>query len=220
LGAGLGKKIPAAVTKLVDIFHSVVDAVRPFVDSSTKLKLVAIAVAGVIMGPLISSIVSLGIAIMTTPVGWILAAFAAIAFAIYEIYKHWDGIKAFFAKLWDGVKAVFVKVAEFLGNIFLDYTPIGLLMKHWGGVKDFFTSLWDGVTAVFQKAWDFILSIVDKVTWAVDKVIAAKDFLTGGPGLDDMVNMMNGTTKPNDVGTARRAASWDRCEPAPRRPRS
>jgi hypothetical protein len=49
------------------------------------------------------------------------------------------------------VKAIFVTVAEFLGNMFLDYTPIGLLMKHWGGVKDFFVSLWDGVTAVFPE---------------------------------------------------------------------
>lgn len=70
--------------------------------------------AAVMSGPLLSALlgaasafISLGVAIMTTPVGWIMAAVAAIAGAAYLIYKHWEPIKTFFSGLWDGISEAF-----------------------------------------------------------------------------------------------------------------
>lgn len=114
----LGKKIPGAVEKLIGAFKAVVGAVAPFVDSSTKLKVIAGVLAAVILGPLVESVYALGEAILTTPVGWILAAIAAIAAGVYEIIKHWKGISAFFVNLWDGVKATFKAAWEYIKGIY------------------------------------------------------------------------------------------------------
>lgn len=54
-------------------------------------------VAAVLSGPLLSALagaatafISLGAAILTTPVGWIIAAVAGIGAGIYALVKHWD----------------------------------------------------------------------------------------------------------------------------------
>ncbi len=44
---------------------------------------------------------------MVLIIAGIIAAGAALAFAAYEIYKHWAGIKAFFSHLWGSVSAAF-----------------------------------------------------------------------------------------------------------------
>ena len=52
-------------------------------------------------------VVSFGVALMATPVGWILAAVAAIAGAAYLIYRYWGDIGDFFERIWDSAgKAV------------------------------------------------------------------------------------------------------------------
>jgi len=68
-----------------------------------------ITMLGAIMaGPFLLSILgvakafgALGIAMMTTPIGWFLGGIAAIAGGAYLIYKNWEGIKEWFSKLFD-----------------------------------------------------------------------------------------------------------------------
>lgn len=55
----------------------------------------------VAVGSLASSFVTLGAAMLTTPVGWLLAAAAAI----YAIYKNWAKIKDVAGKTWENAKA-------------------------------------------------------------------------------------------------------------------
>ncbi|MNQ91564.1 hypothetical protein D3C85_1069520 [compost metagenome] len=47
--------------------------------------------------------IRLGIAIMTTPVGWIMAAIALIAGAAYLIYKNWDTLGPWFKEMWGNI---------------------------------------------------------------------------------------------------------------------
>jgi TP901 family phage tail tape measure protein len=58
----------------------------------------------------LGAIKGLGIALLTTPIGWFILGIAAIAGAAYLIYKNWEPIKAFFKDLWDGIK---LKASEF-----------------------------------------------------------------------------------------------------------
>ncbi len=70
----------------------------------------------------------LGAAIMSTPVGWILAigaAIVAIGVGAYQVYKHWDTIKP-------------------------------KLLKLWGGIKSFFTGVWLKMKEVFSSVWEWI----------------------------------------------------------------
>lgn len=74
----------------------------------------AIAALAVFVGPLVvalgvaaQAVLSFGIALMATPVGWVVAGIAAIALAAYEIYAHWTPISAFFKQLWADVVGYF-----------------------------------------------------------------------------------------------------------------
>ena len=55
------------------------------------------------LGSLALAFGQLGMAMLTTPVGWFVAAVAAA----YAIYKNWDGLYAYFQNLCAGVKAAF-----------------------------------------------------------------------------------------------------------------
>lgn len=169
-----GKKLPAAIHKFADAFLHAIDVVADIIDSLGGFKTVAIAVAGVIAGPLIAAVVSLGIAILSTPIGWIVAGFAAFAVAAVLMVKHWDDIKETVAK----VGAVLMTtpfgwvVASIAGLIGL----ANQLIQAWDPISDFFIGLWDGVVSVFERAWEIIKGIVDKVSDAVDSI---GEFFTG-----------------------------------------
>ncbi|WP_302261888.1 hypothetical protein [Desulfovibrio piger] len=59
------------------------------------------------LGSLALAFGQLGMAMLTTPVGWFVAAVAAVAGAAYAIYKNWDGLVAYFRGLWEGVRKAF-----------------------------------------------------------------------------------------------------------------
>ncbi len=56
---------------------------------------------------MIGAVKAFGVALLTTPLGWILAAVAAIAAAAYLIYDNWEPISEFFTTLWDGIVGKF-----------------------------------------------------------------------------------------------------------------
>jgi phage-related minor tail protein len=89
----------------------------------------------------------------------VMAIIAAIAAAAYLIYSNWDKIKAFFSKLWDGVKVIISKAWEFIKNIFLNFTPLGLIIKNWDSIKAFFVKLWDGVKVPFRNIISFVTGL-------------------------------------------------------------
>lgn len=169
--AGLGKKLPAAFSKLSSAVGSVIDFIRPFVDSATKLKLIAVAVAGVIVGPLIASIYSLGVALLTTPVGWIVGGLALIGLAAAALINDWGGVRSFFVDMWDAIADKFGWAAHVLKLVLLPITGLAtIFIGAWDEVSGFFVDLWDGITATFEAAWAGIKKVVDRIVEAVDFV--------------------------------------------------
>ena len=63
---------------------------------------------------MIPTIWSLGVALMSTPLGWFMAAIAAIIGLVVLIYKNWEPIKQFFADLWGGIKTAFTSVYDWI----------------------------------------------------------------------------------------------------------
>lgn len=49
----------------------------------------------------------LGVALMTTPIGWAILGFAALVAAGVWVYKNWDTLKATWKGLWDEAKGIF-----------------------------------------------------------------------------------------------------------------
>ncbi|HVJ29757.1 MAG TPA: hypothetical protein VNA66_05550 [Gammaproteobacteria bacterium] len=186
----LGEKLPGAVAKLVDVFKGIVNFIRPFVDSGTKLKILAGVLAAVIAGPLVASVYSLGVALLTTPVGWIVAGLAAIAAAALILITDWGGVRTFFVDLWDTLGEKFGIARDIVAFTLAPFIYIpAKIIANWDSISSFFVNLWDGITGVFEKAWNFIKGIIDKVVGAVDTVKGA---------VSDVIDFVNPFSSDDD----------------------
>lgn len=92
------------------------------------------------LGSLISMLgagfLKLGIAIMTTPIGWIVAGIAAVVAGFALLWNKCEGFRKFWIGLWEGIKSVFKSVADvIIGIIDTILSPIDTLMKGIAAVK-------------------------------------------------------------------------------------
>lgn len=143
-----------------------IGSILNFVDAigGVKTLMIGLGIAW-LAGPL-SAIISIGSALLTLiPViasfgGALLALIVAnpvmlaigiaiglIARAVYEIYKNWGPIKAWFLELWESIKVIFNQGWELFKTIF-SWSPLGLILRSWGPVLSFFTGLWDKVKGI------------------------------------------------------------------------
>lgn len=123
-----------AIKRLVEFIQSAVDVIGGW---GNAIAVVAAVMAGPLLAALAtatSAIVSLGIALLTTPVGWlaaaIVAAAAVIAYAVVKIYKNWEPIKEFFSNLWGDIKKIFTDSIA--------------------SIEEFLTGMWDRVAGLFS----------------------------------------------------------------------
>ncbi|QSH40919.1 hypothetical protein P0136_10720 [Lentisphaerota bacterium ZTH] len=107
--------------------------------------------------PLITTgIYAIGTALMTTPVGWIIAGIAAIAGAAYLIYEYWDPICDFFGDLWADVIGLFKVGWSWVQKLF-SFTPLGMVIKNWKPLCSFFGNLWDFIIGGAKRTLGWIL---------------------------------------------------------------
>ena len=99
-----------------------------------------------------------GTALLTTPVGWVILAIAAIAGAAYLIYKYWEPIKAFFSGIWSHVKTAFAGGIGGVSTLIANWSPLGLFYRAFAGVLG-----WFGI-ALPAKFTDFGASILQRIT--------------------------------------------------------
>ncbi|KMQ73998.1 phage tail tape measure protein [Marinobacter subterrani] len=99
----------------------------------------------------IAGIRALGLALMATPIGWIIAGVTAVAGAVYLIYRNWEGIAEWFGNLWQGVKDFFSRGAGEIAGDLLAWTPAGLIYRHWDGIAEWFGGMWDGIAGYFSQ---------------------------------------------------------------------
>lgn len=159
------------------------------------LKTVAIAISAIFASKLLTSIFGivsavsaltkavwgLGMAILSTPVGWILAVIAAVIFAIYMIYNHWDELVAFFKASWEFIFSIFSKAIDWLKSNFTEEwnACAKAITWYWDLVKSFYGTLWDGICGYFKWAWgvikeiaNFICGIPQAITSAFDGLVS------------------------------------------------
>jgi len=101
----------------------------------------------------------------------ILLAVAALAVGVYYVIKYWDQIKGFFAKLWKSVTAIFLTTWNWIKNLFLSYTPAGLVIKHWSKITKFFSDLWTKVKGVFTGFVEWITGLGDRFFQAGSNIV-------------------------------------------------
>lgn len=100
----------------------------------------------------IAGIRALSLAFLTTPVGWIVTGIAAVAGAVYLIYRNWDSIAAWFGQLWEAIKAFFGRSIGDIAGDLLAFTPAGLIYNNWSSITAWFGQLWQGVRAFFGRS--------------------------------------------------------------------
>lgn len=141
------------------------------------IALAARAVPAAIVG-----IRSLSVALLTTPIGWIIAGITAVAGAAYLIYKNWDGISEWFGGLWSSITAFFDRgIGEIVADL-LAFSPAGLLMKGIDAVFELFGArplseigqewiggLWTGIEGQWSELTSWLSTKVSELTdWMPD----------------------------------------------------
>ncbi|MFQ1952616.1 phage tail tape measure protein [Aeromonas veronii] len=150
-------------------------------------------------GPLLTFIkaltmgmVRLGIAMLTTPIGWFIMGIVAIAAGAYLLYKHWDGVTKWFSDLWAQCKVPALAFWELLKELF-SWTPIGMLIMHWNEIWAFFDTLpagaankgkaiIDGLIGGISAKWE---SLKNKIKALTDLL---PDWMKGGGSVTANVN--------------------------------
>lgn len=110
------------------------------------------------MGALWSVIVSLGAAIMATPIGWIIAGIVALGAAVYLAIKYWDDIKAVIGSFFSWIGDMLKPVSDMIFSAFTK--PIDAIKAYWQGLVGFISGLWEQVTGIFNKA----MPVIEKIT--------------------------------------------------------
>lgn len=165
------EKLPGTLRQIRDTVSDLAAKLRPLgvaigwlCDHFGTANVILATVAGALAAFLVPSLYAtatafyaLGVAILTTPVGWILAAIVAIAGAAYLIYKNWGPISKFFSTWWQAVKGVFAAVG------------------------DFFSGIWDEVKAGFKDG--FLLGILRMLVTLNPVNLIMRAFTELGPRL-------------------------------------
>ncbi|WP_421296213.1 phage tail tape measure protein [Aeromonas sp. 604534] len=150
-------------------------------------------------GPLLTFIkaltmgmVRLGIAMLTTPIGWFIMGIVAIAAGAYLLYKNWDGVTKWFSDLWAQCQAPALAFWALLKELF-SWTPIGMLIMHWNEIWAFFDTLpagaankgkaiIDGLIGGISAKWE---SLKNKIKALTDLL---PDWMQGGGSVTANVN--------------------------------
>ncbi|RUV00075.1 hypothetical protein EOB36_18185 [Mesorhizobium sp. M6A.T.Cr.TU.017.01.1.1] len=158
------------ISRIAENFTAFLDAIKPVVDFlGGPMQTVLIVLGTWTAAPLITALtavgaafVTLGITIMATPVGWFLAAVAAIAGAAYLIYQNWDSIAKFFGEFWDYVTGLFSSAVAYIQSIPGKLYDVGAAMVDsiWQGLK----SKWGEVVAWLKGA------VADLIGWLPESI--------------------------------------------------
>ena len=96
---------------------------------------------GILIGPLVTALRTVGIALWglsANPIVLVIAAVvAALAAGAYLIYTNWDAVKNYFASAWTEIKAGFSGGLGGIINTLANFSPIGLIYQAFAGVLSY-----------------------------------------------------------------------------------
>uniref|UniRef100_UPI0035D103A7 phage tail tape measure protein n=1 Tax=Bartonella sp. AS69XJJH TaxID=3243508 RepID=UPI0035D103A7 len=124
-----------------------------------------------------SAFISLGIAIMTTPIGWIAGGIAALVGVGYLLYKNWDTVVSFISNLWNSFASLCSNVFNNLLTLFKNFSPLSWISKkineliEWlFGVdlmevgSNLINGLWDGIKSKWNALSEWFSGMISKLT--------------------------------------------------------
>lgn len=117
-------ELVGALGNVASVIGVVLGAVMRVINLFGGLSTVVYALAGFIAAKLVFAVLGLaksffllGLAILTTPIGWIMIVITALATGAYFLIKHWTKVKEFFVDLIDTVFGPLVKIMEKISSM-------------------------------------------------------------------------------------------------------
>lgn len=158
----IGLAIAGIITTLGIISLSIAAMLGPL--AMAKLSLSVLGIKGgsaltLLLKPiklLGSAFLWLGKAMLANP---ILLAIAAIAGAFYLIYKNWDTLAPYAYKVWDKIKKFISEAWDAIKYIFLNWTPVGLIIQYWDNITGYTKNAWAYVKAIISGIWEGIKAL-------------------------------------------------------------
>lgn len=193
--ATFAAELPGRIEQLVGFFGDLYDGIQPVINAmgwlsdtfggaNVALTTVGTLIAATLLPGLISlttAVYGLGVALLTTPVGWVLGAIAAVAAGAYLIYDNWSGIAAFFSDLWETAKSAFLGALSAMATAVLEHNPATLLLKGFAALVEYLTG-WDLSAILRQKVADAVNAIASALPdWAKD-LLGINATVTASPG--------------------------------------
>ncbi len=83
-------------------------------------------------------LLTVGAAMMTTPIGWVIAGLAAISFGVVMLCRHWEGVKAFLGGFFEGFWSKMGPMKQYFETVWTVFKGIGSAI---GWVVDKFSEL-------------------------------------------------------------------------------
>lgn len=187
---------PNVLERVAAFIDRIREALEPILGPLDRFEVVIGAVAAIFAAPwvgalataaagftaLAGALVTLGTALLTTPVGWIALAAIAIGAAAWYIVDRWDDIAAFFEGLWQDVQAAFQRMIDWLRGSWAGeavMTGAAAITSAWSGLQGFFERMWDGIKSAFNGAKAEIQAVVDWLAGVIADLKAGWQSVTG-----------------------------------------
>lgn len=113
-------------------------------------------------------------AVLTSPITWVIAAIAGVIAIIVILVKNWDKVKEVASAVWTTIKAVWGAVATWFNTTIVQ--PISIFFSSmWNNLKTGASNAWSGIKSVFSSVANWFKDIFSKAWTNVKNV-----FSTGG----------------------------------------
>lgn len=142
--AWIGSALASMGTFLASLLRTAATAAATFAMMAARAMAMAVRMAA-------SWVIAMG------PVGWVIAAVVAL---VALIIANWDKVKQWTAAAWDWVWGKVKAVAQWLLDLFMNWTLIGLIIKHWDTIKSATKAAWDWVMNAIKTVWEWIKTAV------------------------------------------------------------
>ncbi len=146
----------------------------------------------------IGAIRAMSLALLTTPVGWIITGITAVAGIAFLLYKNWDGVAAWFGNMWEGVKRFFSQSPGQIAQQLASFSPAMLIYRNWGGITSWFGKMWEGVKTFFTQG----------IGELVKRLVGFNPATLLGQGIDAVFGMFE-TKSLAETGTRWISGLWD-----------
>lgn len=152
-----------------DALGTALEWVLPYIESlgnwMAENQTVVAVIAGIIGGVLTTafvmwagSIVATNLALLASPITWIVIGIAALVAAIIALWQNWDTV-------WGAITSIFSAAWEWIKGIFDSFTStISTIWNTvWQAVSDFVMGIWEGIKTGISTAIDFVWNIISTV---------------------------------------------------------